>query len=330
MAENNRAAGNSGLDLLDRKIMYELDLDARASASQIARRLRKSKETVNFRINRLLSEGCIKAFYSIFNTSLLGWTYYKLYVKFKDMAPAKEKEFFEYVSRQPHVAYLARTEGYYDCVFLVMAKSISQMSQFMAPFMRRYGDHIAQKDLVTFITAHRFNQKFLFAGGRREDWTYSPELGSYQLDATDKKLLSALSNDARASLLELSKKTGADAGTVQYRMQKLKRDKVILAFVSAPDFDRLGLQFIQINISMKDPTFSKQVISYFDSTNRCLYAGELLGKFDIMIEIHMENGQRLREILGSFREKFVGKYSDYDVSTITHEYVVIWSPVSEF
>ena len=322
-------AQSAGLDLLDRKIMHELDLDARASASQIARRLRKSKETVNFRINRLVSEGYIKAFYSIFNTSLLGWTYYKLYVKFKDMTPAQEGEFFEYVSAQPHVAYLARLEGYYDCVFLVMAKSISQMSRFMAPFMKKYGDYISQKDLVTFITAHRFNQKFLFAGNRREDWTYSPELGSYPLDSVDKKLLSALSNDARASLLELSKKIGVDSGTVQYRMQKLKRDNVILAFVSAPDFDKLGLQFIQINISMKDPTAIKQAISYFDSTNRCLYAGELLGKFDIMIEIHVESGAQLREILDKFREKFVGKYSDYDVSTVTHEYVVIWSPISE-
>ncbi|MFA6489602.1 MAG: Lrp/AsnC family transcriptional regulator [Candidatus Micrarchaeia archaeon] len=321
-------AENKGLDLLDRKIMHELDLDARSSASQIARRLKKSKETVNFRINRLISEGFIKAFYSIFNTSLLGWTYYKLYVKFKDMSPAKEREFFEYVSHQPHVAYLARLEGYYDCVFLVMAKSISQMSLFMAPFMRRYGDYIQQKDLVTFITAHRFNQKFLFAGARREDWTYSPELGSYPLDAVDRKLLSALSNNARASLLDLAKKTGADTGTVQYRLQKLRRDKVILAFVTAPDFDKLCLQFIQINISMKDPTFSKQVISYFDSTNRCLYAGELLGKFDIMIEIHVENGAQLRQIIDSFREKFVGKYSDYDVSTVTHEYVVIWSPIT--
>jgi len=322
-------AGTNGLDLLDRKIMYELDLDARGSASQIARRLRKSKETVNFRINRLVSAGYIKAFYSILNTSLLGWTYYKLYVKFKDMAPAKEKEFFGYLSRQPHVAYLARLEGFYDCVFLVMARGLPQMLLFMAPFMKRYGDYIAQKDLVTFISAHRFNQKFLFAGTRREDWTYSPELGSYELGEPDRKILSVLSNNARASLVEIASKASLDPATVNYRLKKLEKDGAILAYVTAPDFDKLGLQFVQINISMKDPSFSKKVISFFDSTNRCLYAGELLGKFDIMIEIHVESGQQLRGILCSFREKFVGKYSDYDVSTITHEYVVIWSPISE-
>lgn len=318
------------LDLLDRKIMHELDLNARASASQIARKLRRSKETVNFRINRLVSEGFIKAFYSIFNTSLLGWSYYKLYIKFKDMAPQKEREFFAYVSSQPHVAYLASTEGFYDCVFLVMARSPSEMARFMGPFMKRYGGHIAQKDLVTFLTAHRFNQKFLFEGKERKDWTYPYELGSYHLDKEGRSILSVLSNNARASVLEIAKKAGVDSGTVQYRLRKLEHDKVILAYVTAPDFDRLGLQFVQINISMKDPSFAKPVISHFDSTNRCLYAGELLGKFDIMIEIHVESAAQLRGIMGAFREKFVGKYSDYDVCTITHEYVVIWSPISEF
>ena len=72
------------LDLLDQKIMYELDLNARISASQLAKKLKKSKETVNFRINRLIKNEYIKGFYTVFNTSKLGWYYTKFYIKFKN------------------------------------------------------------------------------------------------------------------------------------------------------------------------------------------------------------------------------------------------------
>ena len=50
------------LDLLDRKIIFELDLDARQAASTIAKKLKVAKETINFRIKRLLKNEIIKDF----------------------------------------------------------------------------------------------------------------------------------------------------------------------------------------------------------------------------------------------------------------------------
>jgi len=115
------------LDLIDKRILYELDLNARISASQLAHKIKKSKETVNFRINRLLKMGYLKGFYSILNTSKMGWYYYKLYLKFKNSTPAKEQEILAYLSGQKHIAYLASIEGNYDCLALVMIRGPEEM-----------------------------------------------------------------------------------------------------------------------------------------------------------------------------------------------------------
>src|SRR3989344_5252975 len=90
------------LDLLDKKILYELDLNARISAIRLAKKLKKSKETVNFRLNKLIKNNIIKGFYTVFNTSKLGWYYIKFYIKFKNITPQKEKELFEYKHTTPH------------------------------------------------------------------------------------------------------------------------------------------------------------------------------------------------------------------------------------
>ncbi|MFA6461246.1 MAG: Lrp/AsnC family transcriptional regulator [Candidatus Woesearchaeota archaeon] len=314
------------LDLLDRKIMYELDLNARIPASKLAKKLRKSKETVNFRINRLLKEGYLRGFYTVFNTSQIGKYYTKYYLKFRNLTPDKEREIFDYLNKQDRVAYLASTEGYYDCMLLVMISNSAEMSSFYDAFMKKYGEFVQQKDLVTFLTTHRLNSRFVYGGAESKDWSYPVELGNYSLDEIDKKILKVITNQARMPLIEISKKIGVDAKVVKYHLQKLERDKIILAYVTSIGFDKLNLNFFQINISLRNPTLRKQVLHFFESTNKGLFAIELLGKYDLLVELHLENHEELKKIMDSFRECFVGSYTDYDISTINKEYLMVWGP----
>ncbi len=316
------------LDLLDRKIMYELDLNARISSVQLAKKLRKNKETVNFRINRLLDQKYLKGFYTVFNTSKLGWFYYKVYVKLKNITPDKESELLSWVSKQSYVAYLADIEGYYDCIFLVLVRTSVDMIKFMNPFMKKYGEFIQEKEIVTFLTTHRLNQKFLFEGKEKMDWFYPVEIENYKIDDINIKILELISRNARISLVDIAKKINVDHKLVKYRLNKLEKDSIIFAYVTSPNFEKLDTEFVQINISLKDPSLivKKSMINYFDGTNKCLFAIELLGKYDLTIEIHVESGAELKTIIDGFREKFVNLYQDYDVSTINKEYVVVWGP----
>jgi DNA-binding Lrp family transcriptional regulator len=317
------------IDLLDRKIMFELDINARVSASQLAKKLRKSKETVNFRINRLINEKYVNGFYTVFNTSKIGYFYYKVYLKFKNITPEKEEALFGYVLKQPHISYLASTEGYYDCIFLLFVKNSSDMANFLNGFMKNYGEYIQQKDIVTFLTAHRLNQRFLYAGEENRDLYYPIPLGNYELNSTDKKILEILSIDAKAPLTKIAKELSLDPKSVKYRMKKLEKDGIILGYVSSPNFDKLGLQFTQINMTFKDPTIIPSVIEYFKLTNTCLFAIELLGKYDLLVEIHVKNNEELRDIIDGFRNEFVKYYNDYDVHTINKEYTMVWGPFSD-
>lgn len=82
---------------------------------------------------------------------------------------------------------------------------------------------------------------------------------------------------------------------------------------------------MQLNLSLKDSSLRKEIIEFFKQTKKCLFALEMLGKYDLTIEIHVSR-EELKEINDKFREKFVGKYSAYDISIITREYKMIWTP----
>ena len=53
------------LDLKDRKILYELDSNARQSNSEIAKKVGLNKNTVNYKINRMTEEGIIAGYYTV-------------------------------------------------------------------------------------------------------------------------------------------------------------------------------------------------------------------------------------------------------------------------
>ena len=306
--------------------MYELDLNARASAAEIAKKVRRSKETVNFRINRLIDEEYICYFYTVYNTSKLGWYHHKVYLKFKNITPEKEKELFEYLLAQPRLSYLASVEGYYDGIFLIMARDSQDMVESLHPFLAKFGDYIQQKDLVTFLATHRLNNRFLYAGEKSMDYCYQVPLEHYKLDEIDRQVLRLLSDNARLPLTQIANKLGIDPKTVKYRMKKLEKDRIIIGYVSAPNFSKLGLQFAQINMTFKDPTITKSVIEYFKSTNACLFAIELLGKYDLLVEVHVKDNAELQKIIDGFRTKFVDQINDYDIHTINKEYMMVWGP----
>ncbi len=312
------------LDLLDKKIMYELDLNARAPVTSIAKKVRASKETVNFRIKRLLKEKYIKNFYTIFNTSKLGRYYYKTFLKFHNTTRQKEEEIIDYIKNNKRCAYLGSCEGPYDLMFLIIVQNSRQFKEFLMKFEEKFGDYILEKDVHTVLTTHKLNQKFLYNGPTKKHSFYQDEISNTKVDEIDIKIMEIISTNARIPLIDLAKEVKIDAKVAKYRIKRLEKEGVIIAYTSSLNFDKIGLEFIQINFNLKNLKIIPSIITFFDETNKCLFALELLGKYDLTIEIHIENDRVLRNIMDKFKEKFVGKYNDYDIFNIYEEHVLLW------
>ena len=67
------------IDMKDRKILYQLDINARQSISEIAKKVRLNKNTVKYRIERLEREGLILNYYTIIDNSRLGYFSFRVY-----------------------------------------------------------------------------------------------------------------------------------------------------------------------------------------------------------------------------------------------------------
>ena len=112
------------LDLKDRKILFELDKNSRQSNSEIAKRVGLNKNTVNYKINRMTQEGVIKGYYSVIDSSKLGYFSIKIYLKFFNTNQEDEKKMIEWLNSQKIVGVLAKIGAIYDLAVMCWIKNI--------------------------------------------------------------------------------------------------------------------------------------------------------------------------------------------------------------
>ena len=76
-----------GIDLKDRKILYELDDNSRRSATKIGRKIGLHKNVANYRIKRLEELGIIKGYYTVINSYKIGYDMFRFYIVYRQVTP---------------------------------------------------------------------------------------------------------------------------------------------------------------------------------------------------------------------------------------------------
>ena len=75
------------IDVKDRRILYELDVDSRQSFRNIGRKVGLSKDVVASRVKKLKEKGIILRFFAYYDIHHLGYTFLRFYFKFQYVTP---------------------------------------------------------------------------------------------------------------------------------------------------------------------------------------------------------------------------------------------------
>jgi DNA-binding Lrp family transcriptional regulator len=317
---------STNLDTYDKKILFELDINSRTSASKIAKKLKLPKETVNYRIKRLEKNKWINRPYTIFNASLLGYSYYRVFLKFYKITASTEMEIIDYILSDPTCANLRVLEGKYDMVFVTIQKNPISLKGFLQCFFNIFGMYVEEKNVLMMMKTHKLNQKFLHKGKTIPKTFNHVETKEHSIDKTDTEIMKALSKNARVKLSDIAQSINIDSRVIDYHLKRMERLGIIVAYTCDLNHRQLHKELYQVDIALKDPSVLPQIISFFDATHTGQFIHELLGKYDLSIELLLEQYETLREILENFKERFLENYVYYDVSHVYTDYVIDWTP----
>lgn len=307
-------------DLLDRKILYELDIDARQSLSALAKKLRRKRNTIEYRIKKLQDRGIIKNFVTLLDAEKLGLTVWNVYLEFQDIDSAAEQAIISYLKTIKRVWWVAQTAGRYDFIYSVYVRNIKEFYSIVREFNSRFGRYILRQDIIAHVEVDVFSRGY-FLNQPSIGVKWSKEAERISLDETDKKILKLLSTNARISSVELAEKIGSTPRIVIYRVKQLEKTGVISRFRLQLDVGKLGYSFYKVIMYLKN--YSKEqenrLREYCRNLGNVFHYEKKMGSWMLELEMDIENYEMAHKLMKSMKESFPDYIKGFDLLLITNE-----------
>lgn len=320
------------LDLKDKRLLYELDLNSRQSASKIARKIGVSKQGCTYKINNLIKKGVIHSFPTILNVGLLGLYGYRVYFKLSNITPTEEKEFVNFLVNHKFTSWVAGCEGNWDHVIIMVPKSLKYFQNLLNQLNNLYGKFIERKDISLVTRAHHFRCGYII--GKKDTITpiiYPEELRyPVKLDSIDKKILKILAKNARTPTISIAKQVNLPSKTVSYRIDRLIKRGIIERFWVLVNRQAIGFEHYKLFLTLKNVTQKKenQFLDYCKLKPTITYYTKQIGTKDVEIEIVVKDSIGLHKIISDIRKRFSDIIKSYETLRIYKEFKLNYYPMS--
>ncbi|VVB58817.1 putative HTH-type transcriptional regulator [Candidatus Anstonella stagnisolia] len=312
------------LDEKDRKILLELETDARQSSAQIARKAKVSAQVVNYRIRQYLKGGIIRKFFAIPLFDKLGIGTYRIYLQFFATSPKTEQEMVEYIRDKMPCQWIGLCDGRWDVIARISAHDTFEFNATMDRFLEHYGKYVREKEVTRQLrhtwwpSTYGLTQKQRAKSPLHEVPT---SVGVVKHDAIDLRILGILSENARMPTVEIAGKVKLSADAVHYRIKRLMREGVITQVKSYFDREKLGYQHNQIFMRLyPEQKGIKRLISFLNEFPECFFISSMVGAWDMQFGIDAKNSVEFHELFGRIKKEFPDVIREYETLIVYKEY----------
>jgi Lrp/AsnC family leucine-responsive transcriptional regulator len=304
------------LDLKDRKILAELDRNSRQSNSEISRKVRLNKNTVNYKIKRMEDDGLILGYYSIIDYSRLGFLGFRVYVNFFNSAPENETEIISWLKENKKVGVVTRVETSYDFAFITWVRSFNEFDEFWLEFKKKFRSFFWKERVYPMVSVHYLKRKYLVeAKNYSYEVTGNSEKEDY--DELDFKILRILSKNARANILDLAEKLKTPERTIAFRIKQLEKKKIIQGYVVNLNLSKMGYEYYKLNCVLNSMENYDSLFRFSLEHPNVTYINRTLSELDLEIDIEVKNRQEMLSLIKKLKEKFnireieIAPYKEY-------------------
>lgn len=292
------------LDGKDRKILYALELDGRASYAKLGRKARMPPEVVAYRMERLVKRGVVRGFYSMIDSTKLGYITYRLYLRLQDATPERERELYDYLTAHPKTFWVFSAYGLPDVALALWVRDIYEFHDFLREFKTRFRSILREVLITQFVRIYQYPRSYLLPKPIRRKPHVIGGREKVEVDEIDWRILRFLGGNARAPLLEVARVAGISPAAASYRIRRLRKKRVILGFRPLIDHRKLGLLWCKIFLSLREPKIAARIDAFCDIHPSVSYRYESVGPWDMEIEVEVPGFDALNEFLQELKARF--------------------------
>ncbi len=288
------------VDQNDLKILRELDLNARASYSAIARKTGLSNQVVRYRFERLVKTGVLKDFLTFLDTEKVGYKFHNVYLKLKHMTLEQEKEIMEKLKKIPNVAWLISTTGEYNLVVCSLAKDVNEFNLIWNSIIGIVEDWIVDHDVFIVIDAMQLPYPLLSVKTRaiNEPTPKITNSKTIELKPIHRQILKELATNSRITNKELAEKLEQPESVIAYHLDRLLKEKIV-DFKPLIDMTKLGYQWHLVLFKLKYVS-QKEKLKFMEllkSMPQTFFIVNGVGNWNMQAEFYTKDDHEFREVM---------------------------------
>jgi len=314
------------LDKKDRDLLYLLDVDGRLTYSQLAKRTKMSKQLVKYRIERLEKGGFIKGYFPMIDTSKLGYTTFRLYLKFRNITPTRKEEIIEYLKKQKSIWVVVLISGKWDIALGISVKDIYGYYEIWEEILKNYLSNITDYKVSIYSPIYHYTKAYLV---EKEDESKIRILGGNEktsFDELDIKILKKLSKNARTSLVDISNELKQSAELISFRIRQLEKKGIIQGYRAMIDVEKFGYEFYKAEIRLSSYENINQILSFCHRHPNIYQTDKTIGGETIEIEFHVKSLKEMLAIIGKLEKHFPKTIDWFDYITVLSEEKTTYMP----
>src|SRR3989338_1829427 len=165
------------IDVYDKKILEILINNSRKQVTTIAKKVRLKRETVTYKINRLIKEDLIKEFNAVLNEKKFGLSHYAVFLELANLQEETEREILKNLKENKNLN--------------------NTMDELLTKFRKNIGDFV----ILRLQEGNYFSSKLIGMNKKIKIEEIKEEKA--KIDEIDKKILSIINRNSRVSLVEI-------------------------------------------------------------------------------------------------------------------------------
>jgi Lrp/AsnC family transcriptional regulator, leucine-responsive regulatory protein len=283
------------LDKKDKRLLFELYKDARASATQLASKIDLSKEAVSYRLKRLEEKEILKKVMAVADISALGFNLFHVQIRLTPQGKLKKEELIKEFRLLPELSWVIEVSGDWDFVLIFMAKSIHDFKGVYEKFLLKTGKYIDKKTSSTIFSIDYFSPNYLLEEKERIRISQSMKLSTYSLDKNQERIINLLEDNGRMSLIDLANNLGVSISTIKHHLKVLEKNKILLTYIPLLEIRSLGIDRYRVVFQLTNPSETKKFSELLSINPHVTTIIKLLGVYDVEIECEYSSVEKLLE-----------------------------------
>ena len=225
----------------ERELLVFIQHRADLSTSEVARHLNHSEPAVRRSLQRLI-DGKILTRRAFIDLYRLGFSKHAFFFSLSVTSATARRQVVDYLLSHPQIAYVAEVGGDFRFKADICTRTQPELREFLSAFSSRFGDILRDKAFVQLLEQFEVGLKCI--SERRlpvVELTMGVSHVIEKIDDVDHMILAHLSEIGDQSFTDLARKIGMPLATFTYRVENLRKKKILLGFRYVVNGPALGL-----------------------------------------------------------------------------------------